>query len=135
TADVVFVGPPQMVTSLPVYPGQEVQFNLTISNQGQADVATQFFVNLFLDATVDLTNTIPISGSAGYTAVSSLAAGLSKTITVTAPAGFNIGSNPHTVVGVIDGRTFNQPQNIVSEPLYVDVAEPWHLFFPIIWRD
>ncbi|MCP4359802.1 MAG: hypothetical protein GY796_17480, partial [Chloroflexi bacterium] len=45
TADVVFVGPPQMVTSLPVYPGQEVQFNLTISNQGQADVATQFFVN------------------------------------------------------------------------------------------
>lgn len=102
--DIVAMGPVELVSTPPIVAYQPVQFRLPITNEGDIDVNTQFFVDIYLDPdpTLVLSTTIPITESDGYSAVSSLAGGSSRLITITAPFGFSNLPVPHNVYGFAD---------------------------------
>lgn len=103
--DLVIVGPPLLITTGDIIAYQPVQFSVNITNAGDIDVDTQFFVDIYLDPnpSLVLSTTIPITESDGYSAVSSLAGGASRVITITSPLGFaNEPINDHRVYGFVD---------------------------------
>ncbi len=125
--DLTVVGAPQLVTPLPVAAGQPVSFTVTIANSGDADVNSQFFVDIFIDPTVVLTTGIPITESSGYTAVPALAAGESLTVTILAPLGFGDQPPTHTVYAMVDadnGLVESDETNNVSASLTVTDVRP-----------
>jgi Flp pilus assembly protein TadG len=102
--DLVVFGPPQLVSTPPIVAYQPVQFRVPITNTGDIDVNSQFFVDIYLDPnpTLVLTTTIPITESDGYSAVSSLPGGDSRMITITSQLGFANQPVPHAVYGFVD---------------------------------
>lgn len=100
--DLIIVGPPKLISTPPIVAYRPVQFGMVISNTGGIDVNSQFFVDLYFDPSVVLTNSIPITDSVGYMAVSSLAGGESKAITITAPLGFQNLPPNHEIYGMVD---------------------------------
>ena len=104
-ADLIIVGPPQLVTQGNVIGYEPVTFSVVISNTGQVDVNNQFFVDLYLDpeGTIGPGDVrIPIDQSSGYAGLSGLPGNTSRVITITAPYGFENEPDPHTVYGMVD---------------------------------
>ncbi len=104
--DLVVYGPAELISTPPIVAYQPVQFRIPITNEGDIDVNSQFFVDIYLDPnpTLVLTTTIPITESDGYSAVSSLAGGASRIITITSQLGFANPTPgvPNTVYGFVD---------------------------------
>ncbi|NKQ37310.1 MAG: hypothetical protein HF973_17055 [Chloroflexi bacterium] len=101
-ADLVMFSPPQLVSARPIVAYEPVQFSVIITNSGQTDVNSQFFVDLYLNPTNIYTDRIPLAESGGYVAVSSLAGGASRVLTITAPLGFENDPASHQVYGMVD---------------------------------
>lgn len=130
--DLIMVGQPEIISTLPVRSNSPLEFSLAITNSGSTDIDSQFFVDLFLDPTETFTTHIPLEQSAGYSAVSSLGSGESKTITVSAQLGFHYFGGPHLIYGMVD--SFGNPgqgqvdealeSNNISEPLSVMAVTP-----------
>ncbi|MFZ1397553.1 MAG: TadE/TadG family type IV pilus assembly protein [Candidatus Promineifilaceae bacterium] len=121
-ADLIAVSPPQLVSTRPIVAYQPVEFSVVITNTGQVDVSNQFFVDIYLDPTTILTDRIPLAESDGYSAVSGLAGGASRTITIRAPGGFTNVPAAHQVYGMVDSvrqvTELNETNN-VTNPLTV----------------
>lgn len=105
--DLVVFGPPVLVSTPPIIAYQPVQFRVPITNAGDIDVNSQFFVDIYLDPdpTLVLSTTIPITESDGYSAVSSLAGQQSRVITITSQLGFEnppTPDSPNSVYGFVD---------------------------------
>ncbi|MCP4359343.1 MAG: hypothetical protein GY796_15120, partial [Chloroflexi bacterium] len=102
--DLVILGAPVLISTRPIVAYQPVQFTVPITNAGDVDVSSQFFVDIYLDPnpSVVLTTTIPISESDGYSAVSQLAGHTGKVITITSPFGFTNNPPTHLVYGFVD---------------------------------
>ncbi len=101
-ADLVIFSPPQLVSTRPIVAYEPVQFSVVITNVGQVDVSSQFFVDLYLDPTNIFTDRIPLTESGGYVAVSSLPGGASRVLTITSPLGFQNDPARHLVYGMVD---------------------------------
>ncbi len=101
-ADLVIFSPPQLVSTRPIVAYEPVQFSVVITNNGQTDVNSQFFVDIYLDPTNIFTDRIPLNESGGYVAVSALAGGDSRVLTITAPLGFRNDPVSHQVYGMVD---------------------------------
>ena len=101
-ADLVMFSPPQLISTPPIVAYEPVQFSVIITNSGQTDVNSQFFVDVYLDPTNIYTDRIPLTESGGYVAVSSLAGGASRVLTITAPLGFKNDPATHQVYGMVD---------------------------------
>ncbi len=123
-ADLVIVGQPVLVSTPPIVAYQPVQIQVAITNTGQVDVSSQFFVDIFFDPTVVYTDHIPIEFSSGYIAVGSLAGGASQVITITSPIGFDH-TSPNLAYGMVDSlRTAPEilEDNNISSGLPVSVT-------------
>ncbi|MEM8857954.1 MAG: TadE family protein [Chloroflexota bacterium] len=89
---------PEIASSSPITEFTRVEFTFTISNTGDTNVNSLFFVDLFLDPPAEsfVTETDPITRtyiiadpySDGFIAVPDMPAGSSRTVTVTSPIGF-----------------------------------------------
>ncbi|MEM7332858.1 MAG: putative Ig domain-containing protein [Chloroflexota bacterium] len=125
--DLVMVSPPEIVSSLPITAYTPVDFSVIITNTGDVDVNSQFFVDIYLDPTDVFTTHIPIEQSSGYSAISSLAGGESKVITITSQLGFENDPATHMVYGMVDsagvpgqGQIFEPIEtNNISDPAEV----------------
>lgn len=125
--DLVIISPPELVSSAPITAYTPVDFSVIITNTGDVDVNSQFFVDIYLDPTDVYTTYIPIEQSSGYSAVSSLAGGETKVLTITSQLGFENNPSPHNVYGMVDsagppgiGQVFEPKEdNNVSPPLEV----------------
>lgn len=105
--DLVILGAPTLISTPPIVAFQPVQFSVPITNAGDVNVDSQFFVDVYIepDETLVLSHTIPITESDGYSAVSSLAGGEGRVITITAQLGFpnpNPTPSPQPVYGFVD---------------------------------
>jgi hypothetical protein len=104
-----------------------VQFTVNITNTGEVAVENQFFVDIYLDPTTILTDRIPLTESDGYSAVSGLAGGASRVITVTSPLGFTNNPTNHQAYGMVDS-VLQIPEvsevNNVTDPLSVTNVTP-----------
>lgn len=127
-ADLIVVGPPQIISTPPLVAYQPIAARVVISNTGDIAVSSQFFVDLFLNPVGPVSPTIPLDYSIGYMAVSSLAGGASRVITITAPLGFpNSPPDPHLLYGMVDSLlqiTEADETNNVSTPLAVSAVTP-----------
>ncbi|HFE66980.1 MAG TPA: pilus assembly protein [Chloroflexi bacterium] len=101
-ADLVMFSPPQLISTRPIVAYEPVQFSVIITNSGQTDVNSQFFVDLYLDPSNIYTDRIPLTESGGYVAVSSLPGGASRVLTITSPLGFQNDPASHQVYGMVD---------------------------------
>ena len=104
-ADLIIVGPPQLVTQGDIIGYRSVDFSVVISNTGDINVDNQFFVDLYFDpdGPIDLNaERIPVDQSSGYAGVSSLPGNTSRVITITAPYGFANQPVNHAVYGMVD---------------------------------
>ncbi len=132
--DLVFVGQPSPLITRPLTELTPVAFRVMIRNQGEVDITSQFFVDIYLDPApgdLNLPDYIDINSSSGYMAVSSLAGGASRVITVTAPIGFRGGmTGTRTVYGMVDSirQVVEAPsggeQNNIAGPIFVTDVTP-----------
>lgn len=123
-ADLVMFSPPQLVSTPPIIAYEPVEFTVVITNAGQTDVSSQFFVDVYLDPTNIYTDHIPLAESGGYIAVSSLAGGASQVLTITSPLGFTNDPATHQVYGMVDSvqqiaesietNNISQPATIIN---------------------
>ncbi|MCB9422813.1 MAG: hypothetical protein H6667_23640 [Ardenticatenaceae bacterium] len=121
-ADLV-VGAPELAATLPITAYAPVDFRVTITNTGDVDVNSQFYVDIFLDPTGVTSATIPYDQSGGFVAFGSLAAHASRVITITASAGFANGPANHQVYAMVDTLLQVDEENEtnnVSAPLTVN---------------
>lgn len=126
-ADLLIVGPPQLISTPPIVAYRPVDFRVVISNTGDIAVESQFFVDVFLDPTTVLTDSIPISQSGGYQGVGSLAGRESRAITISVPLGFRNEPVEHHVYGMVDSlRQINESDetNNISSQLIYDQVTP-----------
>ncbi|MFK7802869.1 MAG: TadE/TadG family type IV pilus assembly protein [Anaerolineae bacterium] len=104
---------PEIQTSAPITEFTPVEFNFTITNIGETDINSLFFVDLFLDPpaisfgseTVPVTRTYIIADpySDGFIAVPDLAASESQTITIRSALGFqNDATGDRVAWGMVD---------------------------------
>jgi len=106
---------PAVISGSPIEVGAPVSFEVDISNIGDLDAISQFFVGLYFDPPVppDPADThIPQNYRAKLVAVSGLAVSASRTISITADSGF---SQPglHDVYVVVDSDP--GPTGIINE--------------------
>ena len=90
-ADLVIVGQPTLHITRPLAEYTPVAVSVVISNTGDVDINSQFFVDIYFDpdpSDLNLPTSIGVNSSSGYMAVSSLAGRTSRVITITAPLGF-----------------------------------------------
>lgn len=125
-ADLIAVSPPQLISTRPIVAYQPVEFSVIITNTGQVDVNNQFFVDLYLDPTTILTDRIPLTESDGYSAVSGLAGGASRTVIVRAPGGFTNLPSSHQVYGMVDSvrqiTELNETNNVTNPQTVINVT-------------
>lgn len=124
-ADLI-ISRPTLIDPKPITAYTPVDFSVVITNVGDIDVSQQFFIDLFVDPSTVITSeteSIPLSESDGYSAVSGLEAGSSRTITIEVPAGFPNLPQEHLVYGMVDSvqqvDEFVEVNNI-SEPYEID---------------
>lgn len=125
--DLVVIGPPQLLTPLPVGATQPVSFAVTIQNIGTMAVDAPFFIDIFLDPSPIFSGHIPINQSGGFATLAHLPAGSVTTVTIPALAGFNWQPPPHTVYAVVDSLSHiseADEQNNLSVPLIVTDVQP-----------
>jgi len=123
----LIIGPLHLITELPVTPYEPTVFSTTITNTGDVDNNSQFFVDVFINPTAVYTDHIPIEQSSGYIGVSSLAANSSKIITVTAPFGFPANVPTHTIYAMVDSLDSiveSDETDNISEPLIITQTNP-----------
>jgi hypothetical protein len=126
-ADLIAISPPTLISTPPIVAYRPVEFSVVITNTGQVDVNSQFFVDIYLDPTTFLPNRIPLAESDGYSAVSSLAGGASRTVSIIAPGGFTNSPTTHQVFGMVDSVTQISElieTNNVTDPLTVINVTP-----------
>ena len=126
-ADLLIVGPPQLISTPPIVAYQPVDFRVVISNTGDIPVESQFFVDVFLDPTTVLTNSIPINQSGGYQGVGSLAGRESRVITISVPLGFHNEPVDHLTYGMVDSlEQINESDetNNISAQFFYDQVTP-----------
>lgn len=126
-ADLLIVGAPQLISTPPIIAYQPVQFTAVISNAGDVDVNSLFFVDLFIDPTIVLSTSIPITESDGYTAVSALPAQSTRVVTLTAPLGFGNEPPTHLVYAWVDSfDSIAEPDetNNISPPAVITNVTP-----------
>lgn len=126
-ADLIVVGPPQILSTRPLVAYQPISVRVAISNTGDVDVSSQFFVDVYFDPQGSITPTINITNSVGYMGVSALAGGASRVITITAPIGFENEPDPHLVYAMVDSLlqvSEADETNNVSESLTVGDVTP-----------
>ncbi|HRQ41091.1 MAG TPA: TadE/TadG family type IV pilus assembly protein [Chloroflexota bacterium] len=105
--DLLVFGPVEMISTPPIVAYQPVQFRLPVTNTGDVNINTQFFVDIYLDPDPSsvLSTTIPIEESDGYSAISFLGGGESRVVTITAYLGFPnplMTPTPQAVYGFAD---------------------------------
>ena len=104
-ADLIVVGAPTLLAPAEVVAYQPVTFTVVISNDGDLDVESQFFVDLYFDppdGSVEVEG-INVAYSNAYLALSGLEAQASKSLTIHAPLGFTVvTTNPHPVYAMVD---------------------------------
>lgn len=125
--DLVIVGPPNLLNEPPLIAYKPITVSMTISNIGEIDVSSQFFVDVYFDPVGNISPTIGLTQSVGYMAVSSLDGGASRVVTITAPFGFENEPTPHLVYGMVDSvRQVDELRewNNVSTPLTVTDVTP-----------
>ena len=126
-ADLVAISPPTLISTRPIVAYQPVEFSVVITNTGDIDVDSQFFVDLYMDPTTILTDRIPLTESDGYSAVSGLPGGASRVITLTSPFGFTNNPANHQVYGMVDSvlqiSELSEVNN-VTDPLTVNYVTP-----------
>ncbi len=126
-ADLVIYSPPQLISTPPIVAYEPVAFSVVITNIGQTDVNSQFFVDVYLDPTNVYTDNISLNESGGYVAVSSLPGSASRVLTITVPLGFSNSPANHQVYGMVDSvRQINEgiETNNISTPLAVNFVTP-----------
>ncbi len=107
------ISPPELVTDLPITEFNSVEFTFSITNTGETDINSLFFVDLFLDPPPEafVSETVPITRSYiiadpysdGFIAVPDMKAGASRVITITSPLGFqNDTSGLRNAWGMVD---------------------------------
>ena len=104
-ADLIVVGAPSLLAPSEVVAYQPVTFTVVISNIGELDVESQFFVDLYFDPPNGSVQEegISVAYSNAYQALSGLAAQESKSLTLLAPFGFTVEStDPHPVYAMVD---------------------------------
>lgn len=129
------IGPLELVSTPPITAGQSVMFRTTITNTGEIDLNSQFFVDVFINPTEIYTEYIPLTESNGYAAVSSLAAETSRVVTITAPFGFPADIVSHTVYAMVDSlRQVAEADetNNISQPLTTTTVLPPSPFITVI---
>lgn len=129
-ADLI-IGRPELLSTPPIVEYRPLQFRVSITNTGTIEVNNQFFTDLFLDPpdSAIYSDTISLLYSGGYRAVSSLAGGASRVLTISVPLGFSGGLTvTRTVYGVVDSilqiDESNEFNNISIPPLYVPNVTP-----------
>ncbi|KAA3660636.1 MAG: hypothetical protein DWQ04_18855, partial [Chloroflexi bacterium] len=123
-ADLIMVSAPKLVSDRPISAYEPVDFSLIITNTGEIDVSEQFFVDLYFDPTDVYSNYIPIAQSVGFSAISGLAGGASRVITITAKLGFKNEPDPHTVYGMVDSLVNNDNGQIQESVEDNNISEP-----------
>ena len=126
-ADLI-IGMPVLISTPPIDGYKSVAFTAVVTNQGDLDVNQQFYVDFFLDPQADcFTATgVSVQCSGGYMALTELAGGASRAITVTARIGFTGAStDDRTVYNMIDTLEVVSESietNNVNGPLEVQVT-------------
>ncbi len=126
-ADMLIIGPPELISTPPIAAYQPVEFRVIISNTSDIPVIDSFFVDIFLDPTTFLTTSIPISQSDGYEGISSLAGGTTQVISIMAPLGFRNEPVEHQVYAMVDSLeqiSESDESNNISEGLFYDQVTP-----------
>lgn len=127
--DLIIVGQPILLNSTPINEYEPVDFQVAITNTGDIDVDSQFFVDIYFDPTEVFSSYISLDYSDGYIAVDSLAGNTSKIITVTAPLGFTGGQSQRVVYGMVDSlrsiTEVREDNNVSGElPVVVTPVNP-----------
>lgn len=124
--DLVIVGQPTLVSTTPIVEYEPVQFSVLITNTGDIDVNSQFFVDIYFDPTEVYSTYIPLDYSSGYLAIGSLAGGISRVITITVPEGFSGGLTEREVYGMVDSLRAvvetSEQNNVTGSELNVRVT-------------
>jgi hypothetical protein len=128
-ADLVISNVPILISTPPIIMHEPVQFQVYITNIGEAAINHLFFVDIYFDPGTVTSQTIPISYTSGYAGVSYLMGGASRLMTITAPLGFTNATNPHTVYAMVDSSELvvesNEINNVTNALLvYVTPAAP-----------
>jgi len=126
-ADLIVVGPAEIISTRPLVAYHPINVRVVISNTGDVDVSSQFFVDVYFDPQGPISPTINITNSVGYMGVSALAGGTSRVITITAPIGFENEPDPHLVYAMVDSLlqvSEADETNNVSDPLTVGDVTP-----------
>jgi hypothetical protein len=116
------IGPVELVSTPPITAYTPITFRATISNTGNQDVNGLFFVDLFINPSIVLSDSIPINQSSGYTAVNGLTTGATRVLTITSYLGFPTEPPTHTVYAMVDSLqqiTETDENNNISSPLSV----------------
>lgn len=131
--DLAVIGVPQLLTPPLIQPQQPVSFSVTIANEGNIPITGSFQADIFLDPAVVLTDSIPITQSAGFVMVNGLGVGETAVLTFSVPSGFSNGLFERTVYAMVDSTqviTEVDETNNISAPLSLDVF--WRLYLPVI---
>lgn len=126
-ADLLIVSAPELISTPPIVAYRPLDFRVVISNTGDIPVESQFFVDVFLDPTTILTDSIPIDQSGGYQGVGSLAGRESRVITISVPLGFENDPEEHRVYGMVDSLlqiNESDETNNISDYLMNDQVTP-----------
>lgn len=118
------IGKPVLISTPPIIEYSPVQFQVAITNVGEVDVNSQFFVDIFIDPPNIFPEYIPIPPNPAYSAVGSLPGGASKVITITSEIGFTGGAVERQVYSMVDSLrdvTEGNETNNISEWLRVTV--------------
>lgn len=125
-ADLVFVGPPVLISTPPIVEYRPLDFSVSISNTGNIDINDQFFVDLYFDPPLVFSNTIPLTYSVGYMGISALPGGQGRTLYLRTYDGFSGNLSEHYVYSMVDsleeiseGDEFN---NIVGPTVITNVV-------------
>ncbi len=126
-ADLIVVGPPELISTPPIVAYQPVQYRVVISNTGDIDVNQQFFVDLYLNPAEIFPIYIPVEHSSGYRAVGGLPGGASRVISITAPFGFQNEPTENWIYAMVDSLE-QVPEliedNNISTPAFYDQVTP-----------
>ncbi|MCB8948864.1 MAG: hypothetical protein H6653_12690 [Ardenticatenaceae bacterium] len=118
-ADLV-VGQPQLVSTPPIIVYQPLAFEVPITNTGDIDINTLFFVDLLFDPP-------PVHIEDSYTAVSGLSGGSTVTLTITSTIGLANFIGDHQVTALVDSLDHvieADETNNLSAPFEITITEP-----------